>query len=206
MFDINKHAFLLPLSFCFYFQILKMTKWIVDFKAYQVGKHFYPVEIALLNVNMGAQNLFYIYYWYSNENWTICFQYKHHGLNWHDGNIALGKVLKAIAKCIKDKDVVLIKDEQKLKFFASHGIIHKCQIVSVDESPTIKDLVQNVEHKCARHTNLKKFWYAQQKCFAILTYVKWLEMEEEEKQTYIHNDILIVHSALIFLIVHTFCT
>ena len=64
----------------------------------------------------------------------------------------------------------------------------------MDESLTIKDLVQNVEHKCAKHVNLKKFWCVQQKCFAIFTYVKCLEMEEEEKQY--SNDILIINSAL----------
>ena len=100
-----------------------MTEWIVDFEAYQVGKNFYPVEIAMLNVNMGARNLFYIYYWYSNKNRTIRFQCEHHGLDWHDGNISLGKALKTIAKCIKENDVVLIKGKQKIKFFVSHGII-----------------------------------------------------------------------------------
>ena len=102
-----------------------MTLWIVDFEAYQMGKQFYPVEIAMLNVNMGDHNLFYVYYQYPIENQTIHFQYEHHGLNWQDGNLPLGKALKAIAKCTKDKDKVIIKGNQNISFFVSHGIIQQ---------------------------------------------------------------------------------
>ena len=78
-------------------------------------------------------------------------------------------------------DEVIIKGDQKIIFFVSHGIIQQEQIIPVEETPTIRELVQNVEHKCAIHANLKKFWCAQQKCYGILSYVRCIEKEEEEK-------------------------
>ena len=180
MFDINKTCFASS-SLHFGLWILK-NDW-VDCWLWSIpsGKTFLSSGNCIAKCQHGACNLFYIYYQYPIENWTICFQYEHHGLDWHDGNISLGRALKAITKWISEKDTVIIKGEQKIKFFVSHGVMNESQIVSVEESPTLRELVKNVEHKCAKHTNLKKFWCAQQKCFAIHSYIKCLEKEEEEK-------------------------
>ena len=163
-----------------------MTLWIVDFEAFQQGSQFYPLEIALLNANTGAHNLFYIYYHYPIEDHTIRFQYDRHGLDWQDGNLPLGRALKAITRRIKENDKVVIKGVQKIKFFVSHGVLRQDQVIPVKETSTLKKLVQNVDQKCVKHTNLNKFWCAQQKCFAILTYIKQIKKEEDEVEMEMH--------------------
>ena len=158
-----------------------MTFWIIDFEAFQQGSQFYPLEIALLNANMDAHNLLYIYYHYTIENRPIRFPYDRHGLDWQDGNLPLGRALKAIARRIKEDDKVVIKGVQKINFFVSHGVLRQDQVIPVEETPTLRELVQNVDQKCVKHANLNILWCAQQKCFAIFTYIKCIKKNKEER-------------------------
>ena len=84
----------------------------------------------------------------------MCFQYNRHGLDWHDGNLSLGKALKAISKRVKPEDKVIIKGFQKVSFFIGRSIISTEQVVPVEESPTLKQLIENFDKKCATHENM----------------------------------------------------
>ena len=95
--------------------------YILDFEAFQIGTHYFPVEIAIVNCNTYTFETFYVKHPCMKQTWnpTICFQHHRHGLKWDSPGISyLEEVRDLICeKILKDGDTVLVKGDQKLAYF-----------------------------------------------------------------------------------------
>jgi hypothetical protein len=98
-----------------------VNHWILDFEAYQVGCSFFPVEIALLNM----QNDEICYTWYIKYNTNMAkwdkptkFQFNRHGLGWEHGNVYLHVALKELRDVLnsypeEEEHVIHVKGLEK---------------------------------------------------------------------------------------------
>ena len=149
-------------------------RWIIDFEAYQQGSTYFPIEIALLNVETKKCNIFYVGYGFCLKGMEIRYQYTRHGIGWSEGNVKLYNALRAIKKRVDIKhDHIIIKGEQKLNYLIAKGFDPSLfLLIKPEGTPKLNDLEKLVsdDEKCIRHEGTNKHC-AMKKCFAILTVV-----------------------------------
>jgi len=166
--------------------------WILDFECYQFLAVYYPVEIALLDVNNVVCSSYYIKYPGVNiKNATEKWQHKRHGLTWNEGDETLQNAINHIQSKVttsNDKVHIYVKGEQKQQlvsnwFLFCHENSHVHVLDIGNRAPnfnTLKD--QCVGETCTKHlTNLQHFC-ARRKCFQLLPYVVSLDVNLRNKE------------------------
>ena len=163
------------------------ARWILDFEGYQVRHVFYPLEIALLNVD--RTNVCY--------NWHIRYevfpatydasttrQFQLHGLYWKHGNKNLHVALDELRKVVNEygeleqRHIIFVKGLEKTNwvkrwFYCNDSIV----VREILNAPSFSDfsLLDGAQYACIHHTDAFHLRCASRKVYQMLPYVNAMD-------------------------------